>query len=157
MQAMHHGDLYTDYHPRWLRRHVSTYWWLEKPSYFAFILRESTCLFVGWFAVYLLLLIAAVVDGPDAYARFLAWSASPWMITLNIVSFALMVFHAITFFEAAQQARPSTASSTVQPSVTGSTQAWPPRFAAAGADTDTIAGSTSPPAIAAFFMNDRRD
>ena len=104
MQAMHHGDLYTDYHPRWLRRHVSTYWWLEKPSYFAFILRESTCLFVGWFAVYLLLLIAAVVDGPDAYAQFLAWSASPWMITLNIVSFALMVFHAITFFEAAPQA-----------------------------------------------------
>jgi fumarate reductase subunit C len=104
MQAMHHGDLYTDYHPRWLRRHVSTYWWLEKPSYFAFILRESTCLFVGWFAVYLLLLIAAVVDGPDAYARFLAWSASPWMITLNIVSFALMVFHAVTFFEAAPQA-----------------------------------------------------
>ena len=104
MQAMHHGDLYTDYHPRWLRRHVSTYWWLEKPSYFAFILRESICLFVGWFAVYLLLLIAAVVDGPDAYARFLAWSASPWMITLNIVSFALMVFHAITFFEAAPQA-----------------------------------------------------
>jgi fumarate reductase subunit C len=104
MQAMHHGDLYTDYHPRWLRRHVSTYWWLEKPSYFAFILRESTCLFVAWFAVYLLLLIAAVVDGPDAYARFLAWSASPWMITLNIVSFALMVFHAITFFDAAPQA-----------------------------------------------------
>ena len=104
MQAMHHGDLYTDYHPRWLRRRVSTYWWLEKPSYFAFILRESTCLFVGWFAVYLLLLIAAVVDGPDAYAQFLAWSASPWMITLNIVSFALMVFHAITFFEAAPQA-----------------------------------------------------
>ena len=42
--------VYTDYHPRWLRRHVSTYWWLEKPSYFAFILRESTCLFVAWFA-----------------------------------------------------------------------------------------------------------
>ena len=104
MQAMHHGDLYTDYHPRWLRRHVSTYWWLEKPSYFAFILRESTCLFVGWFAVYLLLLIAAVVDGPEAYTQFLAWSASPWMITLNIVSFALMVFHAITFFDAAPQA-----------------------------------------------------
>jgi fumarate reductase subunit C len=104
MQAMHHGDLYTDYHPRWLRRHVSTYWWLEKPSYFAFILRESTCLFVAWFAVYLLLLIAAVVEGPEAYAQFLAWSASPWMILLNVVSFALMVFHAVTFFDAAPQA-----------------------------------------------------
>ena len=36
-----HASIYTDYHPRWLRRHVSTYWWLEKGSYFAFILRES--------------------------------------------------------------------------------------------------------------------
>ena len=96
--------VYTDYHPRWLRRHVSTYWWLEKPSYFAFILRESTCLFVAWFAVYLLLLINAVLEGPAAYQAFMAWSAAPWMIALNVVSFALLVFHAITFFDAAPQA-----------------------------------------------------
>lgn len=98
------GQLHTDYHPRWLRRHVSTYWWLEKPSYFAFIVREGTCLFVGWFAVYLLLLTAAIVDGPGAYEQFLAWSAAPWMIVLNVVSFALIVFHAVTFFGAAPQA-----------------------------------------------------
>jgi fumarate reductase subunit C len=96
--------VYTDYHPRWLRRHVSTYWWLEKPVYFAFILRESTCLFVAWFAIYLLLLINALVDGPAAYQEFMAWSATPWMILLNVVSFALIVFHTITFFDAAPQA-----------------------------------------------------
>lgn len=101
---MNQEHAYTDYHPRWLRRHVSTYWWLEKPAYFAFILREATCLFVAWFAVYLLLLLAAVLDGPAAYQRFLAWSASPWMILLNVVSFAFMVFHAVTFFGAAPQA-----------------------------------------------------
>ena len=104
MQAMHHGELYTDYHPRWLRRHVSTYWWLEKPSYFGFILRESTCLFVAWFAIYLLLLINALVGGPAAYQQFMAWSAAPWVIGLNVVSFAFLVFHAITFFDAAPQA-----------------------------------------------------
>jgi fumarate reductase subunit C len=96
--------VYTDYHPRWLRQPKHTYWWLEKPSYFVFILRELTCLPVAWFAVYLLLLIQAVIDGPAAYEQFMAWSASPWMITLNVVSFALMVFHAITFFDAAPQA-----------------------------------------------------
>jgi fumarate reductase subunit C len=104
MQAMHHGDLYTAYHPRWLRQRKNTYWWLEKPSYFAFILRELTCLPVAWFAVYLLLLTQAVIDGPAAYAQFMAWSASPWMIVVNVVSFALLVFHAITFFVAAPQA-----------------------------------------------------
>ena len=101
---VNHGQLYTDYHPRWLRRRVSTYWWLEKPAYFAFILRELTCLPVAWFAIYLLLLIKALVDGPAAYAQFMAWSASPWMILVNVVSFVLLVFHAITFFVAAPQA-----------------------------------------------------
>jgi fumarate reductase subunit C len=96
--------VYTDYHPRWLRQPKHTYWWLEKPAYFAFILRELTCLPVAWFAVYLLLLIQALIDGPAAYAQFMAWSAEPWMITLNVVSFALLVFHAITFFDAAPQA-----------------------------------------------------
>ena len=98
------AHVYTDYHPRWLRQHVSTYWWLEKPVYFAFILRESTCLFVAWFAIYLLLLTNALVEGPAAYQQFMAWSAAPWMIVLNVVSFALLVFHAITFFDAAPQA-----------------------------------------------------
>jgi fumarate reductase subunit C len=98
------GEVYTDYHPRWLRRHVSTYWWLEKPAYFAFILREGTCLFVAWFVIYLLLLVKAVGDGPAAYDRFLAWSAAPWMVLLNVITLALLMFHAITFFVAAPQA-----------------------------------------------------
>jgi fumarate reductase subunit C len=95
---------YTDYHPRWLRRHVSTYWWLERRSYFAFILREASCLFVAWFVAYLLLLVRAVSAGAASYEAFLAWSAQPSILTLNIVGFAFLVFHAITFFDAAPQA-----------------------------------------------------
>ncbi len=101
---MNQTPVYTDYHPRWLRRHVSTYWWLQRRSYFGFILREATCIPVAWFVVYLLLLVRAVTEGPDAYAAFLAWSAEPGILLLNIVSFALLVFHAITFFDAAPQA-----------------------------------------------------
>ena len=56
-------SVYTGYHARWLRRPISTYWWLEKPAYFAFILRESSCMFVAWFVVYLLLLVKALLDG----------------------------------------------------------------------------------------------
>ena len=101
---MTRSHVYTDYHPRWLRRHVSTYWWLEKWAYFAFILREGSCLFVGWFVVYVLLLIQSVGAGPVSYTRFLEWSSTPWVLTLNIVSFAFMIYHAITFFVAAPQA-----------------------------------------------------
>jgi fumarate reductase subunit C len=95
---------YTDYHPRWLRRRVSTYWWLQKWSYFAFVLREGSCLFVAWFVVYLLLLIHRVLQGDAAYQDFLAWSARPGVLLLNVVSFAFLVYHAITFFDAAPRA-----------------------------------------------------
>lgn len=98
------APLYTDYHPRWLRRRVSTYWWLEKPSYFAFVLREGSCMFVGWFAVYLLMLIRAVLQGEASYQQLLAFSERRWVLGLNIVSFLFLVYHAITFFDAAPRA-----------------------------------------------------
>lgn len=98
------SHVYTDYHPRWLRRPVSTYWWLEKPAYFAFILREGSCMFVGWFVVYLLVLIAAVGRGPASYTRFLDWSSTPWVLALNLIGFAFMIYHAVTFFVAAPRA-----------------------------------------------------
>jgi fumarate reductase subunit C len=101
---MNRSHVYTDYHPQWLRRPVSPYWWLEKWAYFAFILREGSCLFVGWFVVYLLLLINAVGEGPASYTRFLQWSSIPWVLTLNIVGFAFMIYHAVTFFVAAPRA-----------------------------------------------------
>jgi fumarate reductase subunit C len=101
---MSQNPAHTDYHPRWLRQQVSTYWWLEKKSYFAFILREASCLFVAWGVVYLLLLVRAVIAGLAIYQDFLAWSAQPWVLALNVVSLAFVVFHAITFFDAAPQA-----------------------------------------------------
>jgi fumarate reductase subunit C len=95
---------YTEYHPRWLRQPVSTYWWLHKWSYAAFILREASCVPVAWFVVYLLMLVSAVGQGEAAYRAFLAWSATPGILTVNIVSFAFIVLHAITFFQATPQA-----------------------------------------------------
>jgi len=87
---------YTAYHPRWLRRRVSTYWWLGSWSYFAFVLREASCLFVAWFVVYLLLLVRAVLQGDASYQQFLAWSARPAILLLNITSFLFLVYHAFT-------------------------------------------------------------
>jgi len=95
---------YTEYHPRWLRQHVSTYWWLRKWSYFAFILREISSLFVAWSVVYLLLIIYAAGQGSVAYDEFLAWSRQPWVMALNVSSLLLVGFHAITWFNLAPQA-----------------------------------------------------
>jgi len=95
---------YTPHHPRWLRSRISTYWWLGRPSYLAFILRELSSVFIAWFVVYLLLLVRAVARGAPAYQQFLSWSASPIVLLLNLVTFFFVVFHAITWFNLAPQA-----------------------------------------------------
>jgi fumarate reductase subunit C len=98
----HH--LYTEGHPRWIRTRVSTYWWLGRRSYLAFILRELSSIFVGWFVVYLLLLVHAVSRGESRYQEFLSWSGRPAVLALNIVSLFFIVYHAITWFNLAPKA-----------------------------------------------------
>jgi fumarate reductase subunit C len=95
---------YTEYHPRWFRPRVSTYWWLRRRSYLAFILRELSSIFVAWFVVYLLLLVRAVSESESSYREFLGWSGRPLVLLVNVVGLGFVVFHAITWFNLAPQA-----------------------------------------------------
>jgi fumarate reductase subunit C len=89
---------YTLYHPRWYRRRVSVWWWLQNRSYTGFVLRELTSVFVAFFAVVYLWQLHAVAQGPDAYAQFLARLRTPRFLALDTVTFLLVLFHAITWF-----------------------------------------------------------
>jgi fumarate reductase subunit C len=83
---------------------VSTYWWLRRRSYLAFILRELSSIFVAWFVAYLLLLSRAVSEGESSYRQFLGWSGRPVVLFVNVVGLSFVVFHAITWFNLAPQA-----------------------------------------------------
>jgi fumarate reductase subunit C len=83
---------------------VSTYWWLERPTYFAFILREISSVFVAWAVVYLLMIVNAVRGGEIAVGALLTWSRQPFVLLLNVVSLLLVTFHAVTWFNLAPQA-----------------------------------------------------
>jgi len=95
---------YTEYHPRWYRSRVSTWWWLTRWPYLKFILREISSVFVAWFVVVLLLQIRALSRGPDAYARFQHWLQNPLVLWLNLITLFFVVFHAITWFNLAPSA-----------------------------------------------------
>ena len=101
---MKEAPAYREFRPRWLRPRMSTYWWLERRSYLAFILRELSSLFVAWFVVYLLLLVRSASQGNAGYQQFLAWSASPFVLGLNTVGLFFLVYHAVTWFNLAPQA-----------------------------------------------------
>lgn len=86
------------------RRPISTWWWLRKRTYFVFVMRELSSLFVGWFVVFLLLLVRAVGRGDAAYHDFLDWADSPVVIAVNVVGFAFILLHTVTWFGVTPQA-----------------------------------------------------
>jgi fumarate reductase subunit C len=83
---------------------TSALWWLGRRSYTAFILRELSSVFVAWTVVYLLWMVYAVAQGPAQYQRFLDTAGSPWLIALNVVSLAFLVYHTVTFVNLTPQA-----------------------------------------------------
>jgi fumarate reductase subunit C len=95
---------YTEFHPRWHRPRMSVFWWVGRRSYLVFVLRELSSVFVAWSIVFLLLLVHAVSEGGQQYQQFRNLSSNPWMLALNVVTLAFLLFHAITWFNLAPSA-----------------------------------------------------
>ncbi len=95
---------YTPYHPKWYRRRVSVWWWLQKRSSTIFVLRELTCIFVAFFALVCLWQVRALVQGPEAYAQFLGWLRTPLFLVLHAIAFLFVLYHAVTWFNLAPKA-----------------------------------------------------
>ncbi|GAA4487220.1 fumarate reductase subunit C [Rhodococcus olei] len=90
--------------PALYRQPVPRLWWLRRRSYLLFALREVSCVFVAWFVVFLLMLVAAVSGGADRYQRFLDFAANPWTVALNLIALAFVLLHTVTWFALAPRA-----------------------------------------------------
>jgi fumarate reductase subunit C len=86
------------------RRPMPVFWWIRKRSYFVFVMRELSSLFIAWLVLYLLLFVRAVGRGEAAYDDFLDWASSPWLVALNVVALAFVVLHTVTWFSLTPQA-----------------------------------------------------
>lgn len=95
---------YTPFHPRWYRRRVSVWWWLQKGSYAFFVLRELTSVFVSFVALVTLWQVRALARGPEAYAQALARLRAPLFVAGHVLALAFVLFHSITWFNLAPKA-----------------------------------------------------
>jgi fumarate reductase subunit C len=86
------------------RRPVPTWWWIRKRSYFVFVMRELSSIFVAWYVVFLLLLVLAIGRGDAAYQSFLDWASSAWVVVLNVVALMFVALHTVTWFNLTPQA-----------------------------------------------------
>lgn len=92
------------FHPKWYRQRMSTYWWLSRWPYLKFILREVSSAFVAYAVAVILAQIWSLAHGPESYARFNEWLRQPYALILNGVALGFVVFHAVTWFNLAPKA-----------------------------------------------------
>jgi fumarate reductase subunit C len=95
---------YTEFHPRWYRPQVSTYWWLGRWPYVKFILRELTSVAVAWTVVFTLGQLWSLARGAEAYTAFTAAARNPFIIAINVVAFGFLLMHSVTWFNLAPKA-----------------------------------------------------
>ena len=74
-------------------------WWLKKPSYFLFMLREFSSLFIAIFLVVFLVQIYQLTKGPEAYAAFVQKLSAPGWIVFHIVALLFALLHSVTWFQ----------------------------------------------------------
>jgi fumarate reductase subunit C len=73
-------------------------WWLKKPSYFFFMMRELSSVFIAIFLVVFLIQIYQLTRGAEAYAAFAQKLSSPGWIIFNFITLLFALYHSITWF-----------------------------------------------------------
>ena len=74
-------------------------WWLKKPAYLLFMLRELSSVFIAVFLVVFLAQIHQLTKGPEAYAAFVQRLSSPGWIVFHIVALLFALLHSVTWFQ----------------------------------------------------------
>jgi len=74
-------------------------WWLRKPSYFLFMLRELSSVFIAIFLIVFLIQIYQLTRGPEAYVAFAQGLSSSGWVIFHLVALAFAIYHSITWFQ----------------------------------------------------------
>ena len=80
-------------------RKMPATWWLRKKSYFFFMLRELSSLFIALFLVVYLVQLYQLTKGTDAYIAFTQKLASPGWILFHVVVLLFALYHSVTWFQ----------------------------------------------------------
>jgi len=80
-------------------RKMPATWWLQKQSYFLFMLRELSSVFIALFLLVYLYQIYQLTQGSEAYVAFTRRLSSPGWILFNLVALLFAVYHSVTWFQ----------------------------------------------------------
>src|SRR5271165_3731617 len=87
------------------RRPMQSLWWAAKP-YRGYTIRELTGVGVALYGLVLLAGLAALAAGRDRFESYMDFLAGGWSLLLHLVLLAVMLWHAVTWFQTLPKTMP---------------------------------------------------
>lgn len=92
--------------PRSYMPRMSLLWWLERPNYVRYMLRELTCVFIGSYVGVLIVGLFRLSQGSEAWdAYWTAVSSVPGII-FQVLVLVSSLYHTVTWFALAPSTMP---------------------------------------------------
>ncbi len=85
-------------------RPIPKTWWLKRPPYTLFMLRELSAVFVAAYAVLLLVMVYKFSQGAAAFNGLMQALKAPASLVLHGIAFLFILLHTITWFNLTPQA-----------------------------------------------------
>ena len=90
----------------YVREVSKTTWFLSQPRYKRYMAREVTCIFIFAYTFLLIVALARLADGPEAFATFVQALGSPLGVLFNLAVLIATVYHSLSWFVVTPQAMP---------------------------------------------------
>jgi fumarate reductase subunit C len=87
-------------------RQTSKTWFVTRWPYRIFMLRELSAVFLAGYTILLVVLVANVHDGANAFTDFRNTLRSPALIAFNAVALLFALLHTVTWFQAMPKVLP---------------------------------------------------
>lgn len=81
-------------------------WFFRQPRYLRYMAREVTCLFIGAYAVLLVVGLRRLAEGREAYEGFLQALTGPASLIFHLVVLVFALYHTTSWFNVTPKAMP---------------------------------------------------
>ena len=81
-------------------------WFLERPGYVRFMIRELTSFFVAGYLIVFLVTLAKLGGGDAVFAEWVGTLSGPGWMVAHVVALVAAVWHSVTWFNVVPQAMP---------------------------------------------------
>ena len=90
----------------YVREMSKTTWFLSQPRYKRYMAREVTCVFIFAYTFLLIVALARLADGKEAFEAFVQALGSPLGVLFNVAVLIATVYHSMSWFNVTPQAMP---------------------------------------------------